>query len=114
MLGQILLVAGRELDPDPDSDFRVRLRLDGQPDLLVTVKRGDATLVWADDEQDEPYVELDPAARQLFIWGGAPMIPVGFAATWHSPISPGCRPCCPDTDQPGTASADQLSQATER
>ena len=45
---------------------------------------------------------------------GAPMITVGFAATWHSPISPGCRPCCPDTDQPGTASADQLSQATER
>lgn len=72
VLGAILLVAGRELDPDPDSDFRVRLRSDGQPDLLVTVKQGDATLVWADDEQDEPYVELDPAARQLFIWGRRP------------------------------------------
>jgi hypothetical protein len=72
VLGAILLVAGREQDPDPDSDFRVRLRSDGQPDLLVTVKQGDATLVWADDEQDEPYVELDPAARQLFIWGRRP------------------------------------------
>jgi hypothetical protein len=47
VLGAILLVAGRELDPDPDSDFRVRLRSDGQPDLLVTVEQGDATLVWA-------------------------------------------------------------------
>jgi hypothetical protein len=72
VLGAILLVAGRKHDPDPDSDFRVRLRSDGQPDLLVTVERGDATLVWADDERDEPWVELDPAARQLFIWGRRP------------------------------------------
>jgi hypothetical protein len=72
VLGAILLVAGRKHDPDPDSDFRVRLRSDGQPDLLVTVERGDATLVWADDERDEPSVELDPAARQLFIWGRRP------------------------------------------
>jgi hypothetical protein len=72
VLGAILLVAGRKHDPDPDSDFRVRLRSDGQPDLLVTVERGDATLVWADDDRDEPWVELDPAARQLFIWGRRP------------------------------------------
>jgi Mycothiol maleylpyruvate isomerase N-terminal domain len=72
VLGAILLVAGRKHDPDPDSDFRVRLRSDGQPDLLVTVERGDATLVWAGDERDEPWVELDPAARQLFIWGRRP------------------------------------------
>ena len=72
VLGSILLRAGRKLDPDPDSDFRVRLRSDGQPDLLVTVERGNATLVWAADERDEPSVELDPAARQLFIWGRRP------------------------------------------
>jgi hypothetical protein len=72
VLGAILLVAGRKHDPDPGSDFRVRLRSDGQPDLLVTVQRGDATLVWADGERDEPWVELDPAARQLFIWGRRP------------------------------------------
>jgi hypothetical protein len=41
-------------------------------DLLVTVERGDATLAWADDERHEPCVELDPAARQLFIWGRRP------------------------------------------
>jgi hypothetical protein len=72
VLGAILLVAGRKLDPDPDSDFRVRLRSGGQPDLLVRVERGDATLVWADDGRDEPCVELDAAARQLFIWGRRP------------------------------------------
>jgi len=72
VLGAILLVAGRKHDPDPDSDFRVRLRSVGQPDLLVTVERGNATLVWAADERDEPSVELDPAARQLFIWGRRP------------------------------------------
>ena len=72
VLGAILLVAGRKHDPDPDSDFRVRLRSVGQPDLLVTVERGNATLVWAADERDEPYVELDSAARQLFIWGRRP------------------------------------------
>ena len=72
VLGAILLVAGRKHDPDPDSDFRVRLRSVGQPDLLVTVERSHATLVWAADEQDEPYMELDSAARQLFIWGRRP------------------------------------------
>jgi mycothiol maleylpyruvate isomerase-like protein len=72
VLGAILLVAGRRHDPDPDSDFRVRLRSGGQPDLLVTVERGDATLLWAQDEREDPFVELDPAARQLFIWGRRP------------------------------------------
>lgn len=72
VLGAILLVAGRQLDPDPESDFRVRLRSGGQPDLLVTVDRGDATLAWAEDERDDPCVELDGAARQLFIWGRRP------------------------------------------
>ncbi len=50
----------------------MRLRSGGQPDLLVTVEQGDATLVWAEDEWDEPCLELDPAARQLFIWGRRP------------------------------------------
>jgi len=72
VLGAILLAAGRQHDPDPDSDFRARLRSDGQPDLLVTVERGNATLSWARDDRDEPCVELDPAARQLFIWGRRP------------------------------------------
>jgi hypothetical protein len=71
-LGRILLAAGRRRDPDPDADFRVRLRAEGQPDLRVVVENGDATLAWADDGADEPWVELDDAARQLFIWGRRP------------------------------------------
>jgi hypothetical protein len=72
VLGRILLVAGREQDPSPDADFRVRLRAAGQRDLRVVVDAGEATLVWADDEPDEPAVDMDAAARELFIWGRRP------------------------------------------
>jgi hypothetical protein len=72
VLGAILLVAGRQHDPDPDTGFRVRLRSAGQPDLLVIVEDGEATLAWAQDEREDPSVELDAAARQLFIWGRRP------------------------------------------
>jgi hypothetical protein len=71
-LGRILLVAGRDHDPDPGSDFHVRLRAEGQPDLRVIVEDGDATLAWASDEADEPAVDIDAGARQLFIWGRRP------------------------------------------
>jgi hypothetical protein len=71
-LGQILLIAGRAHDPDPDSEFHVRLRADGQPDLRVIVENGDATLAWASDEADEPWIDIDAGARQLFIWGRRP------------------------------------------
>jgi hypothetical protein len=72
VLGQILLVAGRKHDPDPDSEFHVRLRADGQRDLRVLVQGGTASLAWADNNRDEPTVDLDAAARQLFIWGRRP------------------------------------------
>jgi uncharacterized protein (TIGR03083 family) len=72
VLGAILLRAGRQHDPDPETDFRVRLRSDGQPDLLVIVDNGDATLTWAEEDGDEPDVELDAAARLLLIWGRRP------------------------------------------
>jgi len=68
----ILLAAGRRQDPDPDSDFHVRLLTAGQPDLRVVVERGDATLAWAQDDAAEPAVEMDAGARQLFIWGRRP------------------------------------------
>jgi hypothetical protein len=38
----------------------------------VLVTRGEATLAWADDNTDEPAVELDGAARHVFIWGRRP------------------------------------------
>ena len=72
VLGQILLVTGRQHDPDPHTDFHVRLRADGQRDLRVLVENGTATLAWAEKDHDEPTVEIDPAARQLFIWGRRP------------------------------------------
>jgi hypothetical protein len=71
-LGAILLVAGRKHDPDPDSGFHVRLRAPGQPDLRVLVDEGRATLAWAQDGTDEPAVDMDAGARQLFIWGRRP------------------------------------------
>jgi hypothetical protein len=71
-LGAILLVAGREHDPDPDADFAVRLQVPDQPDLRVVVDGGTATLAWAQDDADEPAVEMDTGARQLFIWGRRP------------------------------------------
>ncbi|MDQ6839836.1 MAG: maleylpyruvate isomerase N-terminal domain-containing protein [Actinomycetota bacterium] len=72
VLGQILLVAGRPNDPDPDRDFGVRLRAEGQRDLRVVVDNGAASLAWVDDDQDEPWVDIDAAARLLFIWGRRP------------------------------------------
>jgi hypothetical protein len=75
-LGRILLRAGRSHDPDPDADFAARLRSPGQRDLRVLVTRGDATLAWADDsagdDETEPAVEIDGAARHVFIWGRRP------------------------------------------
>jgi hypothetical protein len=71
-LGKILLVAGRNRDPDPDSDFGVRLRSEGQRDLRVLVEAGTATLAWADDDADEPSIDIDPVARHIFIWGRRP------------------------------------------
>ena len=71
-LGRILLVAGRAHDPYPDSEFHARLRTEGQPDLRVIVENGNATLAWASDEADEPSVDIDAGARQLFIWGRRP------------------------------------------
>ena len=71
-LGAILLVAGRKHDPDPDTDFHVRLRAPDQPDLRVVVDGGQAALAWAEDDADEPAVDLDAGARQLFIWGRRP------------------------------------------
>lgn len=66
------LVAGRRHDPDPDTDFRVRLRSEGRRDLRVSVDSGTAALTWADDDIDEPGIDLNPAARHVFIWGRRP------------------------------------------
>jgi Mycothiol maleylpyruvate isomerase N-terminal domain len=72
VLGRILLVAGRVHDPEPDTDFHVRLRSEGQPDLAVVVHGGDAALMWTPMAPGRPFLVCDPAARHLFIWGRRP------------------------------------------
>lgn len=72
VLGEILVRARRAHDPAPDEDFHVRLRAEGAPDVRLVVESGQAGLRMADDEADEPYVELDAAARNLVIRGRRP------------------------------------------
>ena len=72
VLGQTLLRRGREHDPTPDEDFYVRLRAENAPDVRVVVEAGQAGLELTDQQADEPYVDLDPAARTLVIWGRRP------------------------------------------
>ena len=83
-LGRVLLVAGREKDPDPDRDFCVRLHSAGHADLEVAVAGGEARLRWADRKLDGadgdegaadievPTVDIDSPARHVFIWGRRP------------------------------------------
>ncbi len=99
-LGAILLAAGREHDPEPDSDFHVRLRTAGQPDLRVVVDHTRATLAWAQDDTDEPAVDMDAGARQLFIWGRRPDHRGRLRSYPGSRGWPGCRRSCPVTEPP--------------
>lgn len=72
-LGRILLNVGRSHDPDPGTDFHVRLRSNDQRDLSVIVENNNATLAWSDDgDTDKATVDLDVGARHLFIWGRRP------------------------------------------
>lgn len=71
VLGRLLLVRGRRRDPGTGRDFAVRLRCEACQDVRVVVD-GDAGLELADQEGEEPYAELDAAARTLVIWGRRP------------------------------------------
>jgi len=72
VLGRILLLRGTARDTCPGEDFHVRLRTGTGPDVRVVVEAGQAGLELTDSQADEPYVELDPAARTLVIWGRRP------------------------------------------
>jgi hypothetical protein len=72
VLGEILLRRGRSHDPQPGADFHVRLRAPGAADLRLVVEDGHAALQVTGMAADEPYVELDPDLRTLFIWGRRP------------------------------------------
>jgi hypothetical protein len=73
VLGRILLVAGRKRDPEPDADFYACLRSEGERDLCVFVKDGEASLRWDEHSSGDRCVTGDPAARLLFIWGRRPV-----------------------------------------
>jgi hypothetical protein len=72
VLGEILTRRGRTHDPLPDEDFHIRLRAEGATDVRLRVEGGQAGLEMATDDRDEPWVELDAAARTLVIWGRRP------------------------------------------
>ena len=55
-----------------DGELGRQSRAAGQRDLRVVVENGTAQLAWAENDPDEPAVEFDAAARQLFIWGRQP------------------------------------------
>lgn len=70
--GRLLLVRGRDHDPGAGRSFAVRLRSQGNRDVRVVVDGEQAGLELADHDSDEPYAELDAAARTLVIWGRRP------------------------------------------
>lgn len=72
VLGRLLVAAGAKQDPEPGSDFAVRLRAAGARDIRVVVEDGRAGLELTDEDADEPYAEMDAAARTLVIWGRRP------------------------------------------
>jgi hypothetical protein len=84
VLGRILVARGLRHDPGAGSDFAVRLCADDAPDLRLVVEsdpvgpRARLELVdaaGAGDAVPEPDLELDAAARTLFIWGRRPSPP---------------------------------------
>ena len=78
VLGPLLLRRGAGRDPDRGEDFAARLRGDGQPDVRISVEAGSYRIGFAHDQQDagEPWLECEPAARLLVIWGRRPDRPV--------------------------------------
>jgi hypothetical protein len=72
VLGEILTRRGREHDPTPDDDLRVRLRAGDTADVCLVVQDRAARLEFAERKDSEPHVDLDPAARLLVIWGRRP------------------------------------------
>jgi hypothetical protein len=72
VLGRLLVAAGASKDPRPGQDFAVRLRSPEARDVRVVVEGGQAGMELADDDTDEPYADVDAAARTLVIWGRRP------------------------------------------
>jgi hypothetical protein len=72
VLGEILTRRGRQHDPAPNEDFSVRLRAGTTRDIRLVVQQGQARLEFAEADDHEAHVTLDPAARTLVMWGRRP------------------------------------------
>jgi hypothetical protein len=74
VLGPLLLRRGADHDPHPGEDFAVCLRSDGQPDVRLSVEAGTycLSLQQNQDRGEEPWLDCDPAARLLVVWGRQP------------------------------------------
>jgi uncharacterized protein (TIGR03083 family) len=72
VLGAILLRKGLSKDPDSEGPFAVRLKSPGTVDVRVIVEGTGGFLELSDADADEPFLEMDAAARVLLIWGRRP------------------------------------------
>ena len=93
VLGRLLLVRGRHHDPGAGRNFAVRLRSEGKRDVRVVVDGEHAGLELVGQDSDEPYADLDAAARTLVIWGRRPG-PEGPVPQPHERRGP-CAPPSP-------------------
>lgn len=74
VLGKMLLNKGSQ-GLSGKEDLVARLRSTGTTDVRLEVISGQAALNITDDQTDEPYIELDAAARTLILWGRRPSPP---------------------------------------
>lgn len=73
VLGPLLLRRGLQRSKDDAQPLAARLRCPGQPDLRITAAGAQATITLVDpDDDEEPWLDGDPAARLLTIWGRRP------------------------------------------
>lgn len=70
-LGPLLLGRGCSTSPAPSGTFAARIRVPGEPDVVLERDATGAT-VWLEAADDSPAIEADAGARLLFIWGRRP------------------------------------------
>lgn len=83
VLGKMLLAKGSQRLSGKE-DLVARLRTRGTADVRLEVASGQAALNITDDQADEPYIEMDAAARTLFLWGRRPSPPARIRS--HLPV----------------------------
>jgi hypothetical protein len=75
LLGYSLFKHGLPRDPEPQTPLTVRLRCADEPDLVVDVRDGLASLSLNEPVDAPGVLETDAAARLLLLWGRRPTDP---------------------------------------